>query len=353
MEVKERTEQNARENEGGKASSGCINVEMIPCKLTFFCNSAALSSVFPFLNLFYVSSGLSTTQAGICSAIENCFSMFAVPMWGAFIDRTKRHKPLLVVLVLMTIITKFAKPWVVYFITTTKTNNTTVTPNMTYQQRINYDFNPESVLAVGNQTQVFIGLMISGILSSIFYSGVMSYTEGTTVKVIYSRKGTKPSYGAQKVLAPIGFAVGSFIAGLAVDYYHPTGHLSHLTAAFYVYLPFKLLLLPLLYILTVQADWSIVRQNENREEMKDAIKKNAMFLLSIFIAGVCLRVYTEFSFLFMHKEFQTTKTLMSLTMVIAMVSEYVVYPQARSSNYVEVPSLVLSSGFSSTSPGTC
>ena len=39
-------------------------------------------------------------------------------------------------------------------------------------------------------------------MSSIFYSGVMSYTEGTTVKVIYSRSGTKPSYGAQKVHFP-------------------------------------------------------------------------------------------------------------------------------------------------------
>ena len=47
-----------------KSQAGCINVEMIPCKMTFFCNSAALASVFPFLNLFYVSSGLSTTQAG-------------------------------------------------------------------------------------------------------------------------------------------------------------------------------------------------------------------------------------------------------------------------------------------------
>ena len=67
--------------------------------------------------------------------------------------------------------------------------------------------------SISNPTPVFVGLLLSGIVSSIFYSGVMSYTEGTTVKVIYSRSGSKPSYGAQKVLAPIGFAVGNFIAG--------------------------------------------------------------------------------------------------------------------------------------------
>ena len=47
-----------------KSQAGCINVEMAPCKMTFFCNSAAFASVYPFLNLFYVSSGLSTSQAG-------------------------------------------------------------------------------------------------------------------------------------------------------------------------------------------------------------------------------------------------------------------------------------------------
>ena len=91
----EETTRPADDQDATSQGGGCINVDMLPCKLTFFCNSAALSSVFPFLNLFYVSSGLTPARAGLCNAIENVFSMFAVPLWGAFIDRTKHHKLLL------------------------------------------------------------------------------------------------------------------------------------------------------------------------------------------------------------------------------------------------------------------
>ena len=305
----------------------CINLEMLPCKLAFFFNSASVGSVFPFLNLFYVSSGLTASKAGLCSGIENCFSMIAVPLWGAVIDSTKYHKLLLIILGLATALTKFSKPWVVMFVSKVESseicfhNSTNVS---SFNEITNSTCEPTHHLM--NPGELFCGLVISGVLSSIFYSGMMSYTEGTTVKVIFTR-GTKQSYGAQKLFAPIGFAVGSLLAGVSVDHYYPK-NLSHFTAAFYVYLPCSLLLIPILYILTCQAKWDYAKKRGNANHLLKVFKSfdNKMFAFSVIISGLCLRTYTEFVFLFMDKEMHSTKTLMSLTMVAAMASELIIYP---------------------------
>lgn len=316
--------------ENNTASSSFVDVDMIPCKLAFFFNSFSLGSVFPFLNLFYVESGLTAEKAGLVSGIENIISMFAVPFWGGIIDASKYRKLLLLVTCFATALTKFAKPWIVYFVAK-PVNRTVCTHGEINTTFFTFNDNSSGVACVTqrevtNPNEVFAGLVVGGVLASIFYSGVMSFTEGTTVKVIYSRA-SKPSYGKQKFFAPIGFAIGSLISGVAVDHFY-SNKLSHFTAAFYVYLPAKILLVPILYILVSQADWTFKRQMGPGHELVSILKKfdTIVFLLSALVCGLCLRTYTEFIFLFMDRELHTNKTLMSLTMLVAMVSELFVYP---------------------------
>ena len=67
----------------------------------------------------------------------------------------------------------------------------------------------------------------------------------------------------------------------------------------------------------------------SRAEMLDVLRKNLVFLFGVLIAGICLRTYSEFGFLFMHRELGTNKTFMSLTLFVSTLSECVVYPLSQ------------------------
>jgi len=141
------------------------------------------------------------------------------------------------------------------------------------------------------------------------------------------------TYGEQKVFGPIGSALGGVLAGLAVDNYKPK-HLSPYFAAFYLYVPLSLLMLPLLHILTKQADWNYGRRKKGEKkipiikEVMNVFKKseNFVFLFSCIISGTSLMILFHYLFIYMNRVMKPTKTMMSMATVISMASELLIYP---------------------------
>ena len=251
------------------------------------------------LILFYVKSGLTVAQVGLSTGIASGFALITGPVWGGFIDSTAKHRTLLfTMLVLVTTVLEFIKPWVVLFVAKTKVvsecmDNTTVV-NISFEE---HKKNCTSSVHLLNPNTLFYAAAVNSVLSSIFFSGLLCYIEGAIIKTVFTRK-REHSYGEQKVFGPIGFGLGSFVAGVAIDHYKPK-HLSHFTAAFYVYLPFSLMMIPLLYILTKQANWNYGRKKKSGNKITlikhvmTVFKKcdNLVFLLFCFYSRfVCLHI---------------------------------------------------------------
>ena len=130
-----------------------------------------------------------------------------------------------------------------------------------------------------NPDTLFYAVCINSLVSTLCFCGAMAYTECVIIKVVFTRsKGY--TYGEQKVFGPIGAGLGVFLAGVAIDHYKPK-HLSKYLAAFYLYVPISLLMLPLLYILTKQADWNFGKRKKSERKVpvvKDIIMVSVLWV---------------------------------------------------------------------------
>ena len=172
------------------ASCCRINKEMIPCKLFFFFFEASFGALVPFINLFYVSSGLTAATMGLSNGVGNCCALIAGPLWGALIDSTRYKKTIASFLFLTSTAIEVSKPWIIVSVA-----NATVAPaNSTVNISRKRDL-MEAV--VNNPGTVFYTVMFLGALASIVFAGLVTFIEGLIVNIVFSRE--KVSYGEQKV----------------------------------------------------------------------------------------------------------------------------------------------------------
>ena len=185
----------------------CLDKEMIPCKMVFFTHDASWSSLFSYLTLFYVESGITVAHTGFMYGITIGVSLLSHPLWGGLIDSAVKYRTLLLmVLSFSTISLEFIRPWIVMWVSK-------VEANTTYTAGRN-----ETSVHLLNPIMVLYAVTVNGILASIAIAGLITFMEGAVIKTVFTRK-TTYSYGEQKVFGPIGKAIGTFIAGVAVDHY--------------------------------------------------------------------------------------------------------------------------------------
>ena len=308
-----------------------MNLEMLPCKLLYFLAGGEMGSLFPFLALFYVSSGIPVSRVGFITGIAISFSLIADPLWGILIDKLNHRKLLFTILCLGTTFTHFCQPWVAMSVSNTKTKVTCLqnSTNATEFTEVNNN-TCKSTQHLVNPNELFYVMTANRVISSIFYHGLKIAYEGTVIKVILSRK-TKQIYGKQRVLSPVGYALGSFLSGVAVDHYKSKS-LSRYTAAFFVYMPFNLMIIPLLLLLLRQAKWDKVRKREEDEvpttnSFIQIFKScsNLMFLFSLCVSSLCYSAYGGYFSIFMKDKMNSTATMISVSLSAAMFAELVVY----------------------------
>ncbi len=78
-----------------------MKLERYSLPLLYFAIYAAISSVLPFLSLYYQASGLSGTEIGIFLALNPLAALCLAPFWGDLADRKGLHRPLLLIGVTM------------------------------------------------------------------------------------------------------------------------------------------------------------------------------------------------------------------------------------------------------------
>ena len=307
----------------------CVRIDsrMIPAKLTYFFNGGFLGSLKPFYNLFYISLGLSATQAGLISGISLAVSSVSGPLWGSLADRTGYRRLIFIIVCIGAATTVFPMPWVAEAVG--KYDNNTCRTNQTATNSSNISNCLSRHLV--NSADMFSIMLALTIISRMFFVGLPAYIEGIQMNVIKNSI-RRTNYGAQRVFFAIGFATFNTLAGVCIDHYKHK-YFSKYTAGFFVFLFCILALVPIGYILVGQTRWEEADDTEGTDKRKifaqviTVCKKldSIIFLLTVVVSGFGDTVLQGFMFMLLNDYTHASTTAMTLLVLVCVVSELILY----------------------------
>lgn len=327
-----------------------VNTRMLPAKLAYILYGGNLGSHITFLNVFFASVGLSTSQAGLITGIRFVSSSFTQLLWGYISDYTGRRKLILIILCLGASLPMFIMPWVStwiyppsHYALCSGANSTQV--NITSSHRYNYLMTQCQQDKEKALTTLFYTLLGITTFSSAFLVPLPPYIDTTIMNVAKSRD-DKASYGGQRIFGSIGFSLASLLAGICADKYH-VKDMSHYTAVFFLFLPITLMLIPVgTYLLNqsdapstsaeTKKDLESAKEEKENEQSAGNISKQALdllctldvifFMATVLIFGLANNLFLNFSYLYVKDEMKVTKTEMTFVVVAATASEILIFP---------------------------
>lgn len=297
-----------------------IDVLTIPSKIAFFFSGCIFGSHLPYINIFLVSIGLSTSQAGIINGIRFIISFVFHPMLGAFVDHTGKRIFTAVVLLLGVAISSSSIPLSAYFASYNKTE--------IYTNQTGTATSPPT-----NNGGLFFIMLISISIASMFIIPHAGYID-TTVINLTKLKGR--NFGRQKMFYSVGFSFCSFLSGLCVDYFYYQGF-SRYTVTFIINATASLSLLPVACYLISQVDRNeeqkpiknLDTDSENSDEIGslkvkmvlDAFRSMDMivFTINVLVSSIAHSTYIDFTFL-LTKDIIKSKASVSLLVSMSSAS---------------------------------
>lgn len=298
------------------------DVHLLTCKISFFFTYAMVGSYMPFFNVFLISVGLTTTQAGLITGLRTITSVIFGPLCGALVDYTGRLKLIFVFLCLGSLTLLFPLPWIAR----------DVCP-LTFS----FTGNNSSVITDRNNTSancnehLFYTSLSILMMSAIFDTSLLGYLDWLVMYIVSTSK-KKETFGHQRMFGSLGFGVGNLLSGLVSDHYKIDGFSSY-TAIFFVFLPCVLLLIPSGVFMISRGKWPHAKLSKKRDSaiFKEVIKTcstfpNLMFLLTVLVAGLANGVYYGFLFVIMEHSMHASKTIMGLTIVVSSIAEIATFP---------------------------
>ena len=302
-----------------------INTRMIPSKLVYLLSLGCSGSYVPYLNIFFRSIGLTTTQAGYISGIRFLSAPISTPLFGSLADSTGHRQLIFLVLCLGAYIPIFCMPWVARALRTVSSNATLMQYNVTMANGTALHENTPS-----DSKCLFYTMLTVMIIAGFFSVPLAGFIDSVVMNVIKTGK-QKTNFGAQRMVGSISFGLANFLAGVAADnYQHPT--LSNYTAIFYVFLPQMILLLPVGHLLLTQCKWKDTTQSERCEPVGKLMYHffarfdSLIFLITVLVSGVAYNIFYGFLFLFMRDEMDASSKLMTVVIVTTSVAEILTFP---------------------------
>ena len=313
----------------------CMDIRMIPAKITYFLIGAMWGAIYPYINVFLVSTGISITHAGYINGISCAVAAIAGPLWGMLADFTGYRKLIFILLSMGALVAFFPIPWIAYYVGITAKNTTCLHNKNTTSLWIDeFAINNNKSECVSkpylsNPYELFSVMLTCMVFANMFSVSLRNYTGSIAMNVIKNNK-RKVNFGPQRVFASISATITNFLAGIAIDHYH-SATVSRYTAAFYVSLPFSLLIIPSGYYLSTQAVWvereskSVVNTSKHFISFFRSID-NLVFLISVLISGVATLLYNNFLYLLMIENIHTSKSIMAATMTTAGIAAILIFP---------------------------
>ena len=242
-------------------------------RLFYFCYSAAMAAVSPFLALYYRQIGLSEGQIGLLAGIPPLLGLIAAPLWGALADATQQHKRLLALAVVGT------------------------------------------ATAVALLSQIAnLGLLVPVVMLYAFCNTpIMPLVDNSVLLLLGDRKA---DYGKHRLWGAVGWGVAAPVLGALIERFGLSWGFS---AAL-------LLLGSCLYAVQRLAVQPVSMGQPFWQGMRFFVTRWPwiVFLITLFLNGVAAGVGHNFLFLYLD-QLHASKTLMGLSLLVEAVSEVPVF----------------------------
>jgi MFS family permease len=82
--------------------------KLIPAKLFYFLYFSSLGALLPYLALYYKQMKLTPSQVGILMGLKPFVEFVCTPFWGAFADRFKKGKSVLLLSLIVTALSQLS-----------------------------------------------------------------------------------------------------------------------------------------------------------------------------------------------------------------------------------------------------
>ena len=97
-----------QEQTTGKLGPFNINMDLLPMKFYYLFFFGARACVGPFLPVFYRYMGMSARQTGVITGLDPLVSFVSKPFWGAVADKGRKHKKVMVVILIVSSLLMFS-----------------------------------------------------------------------------------------------------------------------------------------------------------------------------------------------------------------------------------------------------
>lgn len=334
--------------------------KLIPAKLFYFLYFSSLGALLPYLALYYKQMKLTPSQVGILMGLKPFVEFVCTPFWGAFADRFKKGKSVLLLSLLVTALSQFSLSLVapaerlctLNFISRSVEggdnssrislqdgNSSTYWKDFVFVSSVVneepwplvYASKEEDTLRIPSTRELFTILFIIILVSNVISSPSLALADTVTVQTL------RPNvhlYGHQRLWGSVGWGIASFLVGALVTLSHhcpnPFTKPSEVnyTPCFYTF--GALMLLALL----ISTRFKFAYESEDAKVAKDVgiidsfkesiNRKYIMFLLTAFYFGI-LNAFTK-TFLFWHlKDLGGTQLLFSIIAAVNCFAEVSVY----------------------------
>lgn len=242
-------------------------------RLFYFCYSAAMASLSPFLALYYRQIGLSEGQIGLLAGIPPLLGLIAAPLWGAFADATQQHKRLLALAVIGT----------------------------------------ASAAALLSQVTSLAWLLLVVALYAFCNTPIMPLVDNSVLLLLGDRKA---EYGKYRLWGAVGWGVAAPLVGVVIER-------SGLGWAFVAAL---LLLGGCLYASQRMVVQPVSLGQPFWQGMRFFVTRWPwiVFLITLFLNGMAAGVVHNFLFLYLD-QLHASKTLMGISLLVEAVSEVPIF----------------------------
>ena len=235
----------------------------------YFFYFGAIATMLPYLVLYYGELGLVGRQIGFLTALPPLITLISAPLWTGVADSTHRHRLVLTLSLLFSIV---------------------------------------FILSVSMVTS-FWQLLPLIVMFAFCIAPANSLADSATMTML---EGEREMYGRVRLGGTFGWAVASIMAGMIIEQ-------RGLHSSFYMFAI-------LMFMTMLVGQKLIFSKVETRVSVRHGIQallgkpRWVLFLATAFVAGVGLAVVNTY-LLFYMDELGSSKTLMGVTMVVATISE--------------------------------
>ena len=213
-----------------------IDFYTLPDKIAYMFQEMRYASNLPYLFTLFTSFGVTQSQAGIILGVRLMGTVIGNSVWGIIADKTKRHRLIVFIQVIMSLLLFLSQPFISMKFGNSETNRC---PDLVMNSTSSVGSNSTSFTATTtlykeeDRTLLFWILLILNIAICFFEGSIGSFQDVAVIRKIELAP-YKIDFGAQRKFGTIGYAIGVTVSKAIMDL-QPSMTISCMSLVFAVY----------------------------------------------------------------------------------------------------------------------